>query len=97
VTATLRLKNATWRVGASDPPGNGAGHRRLLVAAMQQIVDWFKKLGMSAYAERFAAKDIDAGVLLELTDQDLKDLGVSFGHRRKMLRAIRISASLRLP
>ena len=28
-------------------------------------------------------------VLPELTDQDLKDLGVSLGHRRKMLRAIR--------
>jgi hypothetical protein len=30
-----------------------------------------------------------ASVLPELTDQDLKDLGVALGHRRKMLRAIR--------
>jgi hypothetical protein len=28
-----------------------------------------------------------------LTDQDLKDLGISLGHRRKMLRVIRISAA----
>ena len=27
-------------------------------------------------------------MLRDLTDQDLKDLGVSLGHRRKMLRAI---------
>jgi class 3 adenylate cyclase len=60
-----------------------------LADAMQPIADWLKKLGMSEYAQRFADNDIDASVLPELTDQDLKDLGVSLGHRRKMLRAIR--------
>ena len=44
---------------------------------MQQIADWLKKLGMSEYVQRFADKDIDTSVLPELTDQDLKDLGVS--------------------
>ena len=57
-------------------------------AAMQQIADWLKTLGMSEYAERFAEGDIDSSVLRDLTDQDLKELGVSLGHRRKMLRAI---------
>jgi len=56
---------------------------------MQRIADWLKELGMSEYAHRFAENDIDTSVLPELTDQDLKDLGVSLGHRRKMLRAIR--------
>jgi len=60
-----------------------------LVAAMQQIADWLKKLGMAEYAERFAENDIDIAVLPDLTDQHLKDLGVSLGHRLKMLRAIR--------
>jgi class 3 adenylate cyclase/predicted ATPase len=55
---------------------------------MQQIADWLKALGMSEYAERFAESDIDTSVLRDLTDQDLKELGVSLGHRRKMLRAI---------
>ena len=55
---------------------------------MQQIADWLNKLGMSEYAGRFAESDIDTSVLRELTDQDLKELGVSLGHRRKMLRAI---------
>jgi len=56
---------------------------------MQQIADWLKELGMAEYAERFAENHIDSGVLCDLTDQDLKDLGiVSIGHRRKMLRAI---------
>jgi class 3 adenylate cyclase/predicted ATPase len=55
---------------------------------MQQIADWLKTLGLSEYAERFAESDIDTSVLRDLTDQDLKELGVSLGHRRKMLRAI---------
>ena len=55
---------------------------------MQQIADWLEKLGMSEYAQRFAESDIDTSVLRDLTDQDLKELGVSLGHRRKMLRAI---------
>ena len=55
---------------------------------MQQIADWLKKLGMSEYAERFAENRIDFSVLRDLTDQDLKDLGVVLGDRRKMLRAI---------
>ena len=55
---------------------------------MQQIADWLEELGMSEYAERFAENDIDTSVLGHLTDQDLKDLGVSLGHRRKILAAI---------
>jgi class 3 adenylate cyclase len=55
---------------------------------MQQIADWLRALGMSEYAERFTESDIDTSVLRDLTDQDLKELGVSLGHRRKMLRAI---------
>jgi len=55
---------------------------------MQQIADWLKKLGMSEYAQRFADNDIDVSVLRYLTDQDLEKIGVSLGHRRKMLAAI---------
>ena len=55
---------------------------------MQQIADWLEKLGMSEYAGRFAENRIDFSVLPDLTDQDLKDLGVVAWDRRKMLRAI---------
>ncbi len=55
---------------------------------MQEIADWLRKFGMSEYAQRFAESDIDTSVLRHLTDQDLKELGVSLGHRRKMLAAI---------
>jgi class 3 adenylate cyclase len=55
---------------------------------MQQIAEWLESLGMPEYAQRFAENDIDVSVLRHLTDQDLKELGISLGHRRKMLAAI---------
>jgi class 3 adenylate cyclase len=55
---------------------------------MQEIADWLKTLGLSEYAACFAENRIDFSVLRDLTDQDLKDLGVVLGDRRKMLRAI---------
>jgi SAM domain (Sterile alpha motif) len=60
---------------------------------MQQIADWLEKLGMSEYSERFAENRIDFSVLPDLTDQNLKDLGIALGDRLKMLRAIRELAS----
>jgi class 3 adenylate cyclase len=55
---------------------------------MPRIADWLKQLGMSEYAESFADNKIDVSVLPYLTDQDLKEIGVPLGHRRKMLAAI---------
>ena len=55
---------------------------------MQRIADWLEKLGLGQYAQRFAENEIDISVLRHLTDQDLKDIGVPLGHRRKMLAAI---------
>src|SRR5246127_4591456 len=55
---------------------------------MQQVADWLNTLGLGQYAQRFAENDIDPSVLRDLTDHDLEKIGVSLGHRRKMLRAI---------
>jgi class 3 adenylate cyclase/predicted ATPase len=57
------------------------------------VAEWLISLGMSEYADSFAQNDIDLDVLPELTDQDLERLGVSLGHRRKILRAIRALSS----
>ena len=55
---------------------------------MREVAEWLAKLGMSEYAQRFAENRIDFSVLPDLTDQDLKELGVVLGDRRKILRAI---------
>ena len=46
------------------------------------------KLDLGEYAERFAENKIDISVLPHITDQDLKDIGIPLGHRRKILAAI---------
>ncbi|MFB9268525.1 AAA family ATPase [Bradyrhizobium erythrophlei] len=55
---------------------------------MSAIREWLASIGLSEYAGRFVENAIDLSVLGDLTEQDLKDLGVLLGHRRKMLRAI---------
>src|SRR6201981_2813406 len=55
---------------------------------MQQIADWLDTLGLGQYAQPFGQNDIDPSVLRDLTDHDLEKIGVSLGHRRKILRAI---------
>ena len=58
-------------------------------AVMQQIANWLQNLGLGQYAQRFAENDINFAILADLTDQDLKEIGVtSLGHRRQLLRAI---------
>ena len=53
------------------------------------VADWLRGLGLEQYTPAFAANDIDADVLPELTADDLIGLGVgSIGHRRKLLAAI---------
>jgi class 3 adenylate cyclase len=55
---------------------------------MQEIADWLQELGLGQYAQAFAENEIDVSVLPHLTDQDLKDIGVPLGPRRKILAAI---------
>jgi class 3 adenylate cyclase len=58
-------------------------------STMQQIADWLQNIGLAQYAQRFAENDITFAILPHLTDQDLKELGVtSLGHRRQLLLAI---------
>ena len=53
------------------------------------LAEWLKGLGLDRYSAVFAENDIDFDLLGQLTDDDLKDLGVtSFGNRKRLLAAI---------
>jgi len=56
--------------------------------AMTGIAGWLASIGLGEYAQRFDENAIDLSVVEELTEQDLKELGVLLGHRRKLMRAI---------
>jgi len=51
----------------------------------KSILNWLAERGMSEYGALFARERIDLDVLPKLTDQDLKDLGIALGDRRKLL------------
>jgi hypothetical protein len=55
---------------------------------MQPIVQWLEALGLGQYGEAFVRADIDAAVLPDLSEADLAQLGVTLGHRKRLLRAI---------
>src|SRR5580698_2220859 len=60
-----------------------------------KVDEWLRELGLLQYAQSFAANDIDFEVLAELSDADLKEIGVaSLGHRKRLLSA---AASIRTP
>jgi class 3 adenylate cyclase len=56
---------------------------------MKDVAEWLASLHLEQYAQRFAENGVDLSVIGDLTENDLKELGVLLGHRRKMLRAIR--------
>jgi class 3 adenylate cyclase/predicted ATPase len=55
---------------------------------MPGITEWLSSHGLSEYADRFAKSRIDLSVLPDLTDDDLKELGIFLGDRRRILRLI---------
>ena len=55
---------------------------------MTDVGKFLASLDLSHYADIFAKNDIDAAALTELGDDHLKELGVSLGHRIRLLKAI---------
>src|SRR5215467_12206313 len=58
------------------------------VARMTDVVGWLKQLGLEKYANAFAANEIDFRALPELTEDDLKELGLPIGPRRILMKAL---------
>ena len=55
---------------------------------MPDLRDWLNACGLEPLAGVLAANDVDLDILPDLTEQDLEKLGISLGHRRKLLRAV---------
>jgi class 3 adenylate cyclase/predicted ATPase len=55
---------------------------------MPGIKEWLNSHGLSEYGDRFTKNRIDLSILPDLTDEDLKELGILLGDRRRILRLI---------
>jgi class 3 adenylate cyclase len=55
---------------------------------MTKLLELLKQLGLQQYSGVLTENDIDFDVLTELKESDFEKLGLSLGHRRKLLRAL---------
>ena len=52
------------------------------------VAAWLRDLGLGQYEGRFRENEIEADILPELTEADLKKLGLPLGPRKRILKAI---------
>ena len=54
---------------------------------------WLRSLGLEQYETLFRENDLDVEVVSDLTGGDLEKIGVSLGHRKRLLKAVAALAS----
>ncbi|MFK7876186.1 MAG: adenylate/guanylate cyclase domain-containing protein, partial [Paracoccaceae bacterium] len=59
---------------------------------MRDVCDWLANLGLEKYAPSFEAAEVDFETLFDLVEDDLKELGLPLGPRRKIWKAINLYA-----
>ena len=55
---------------------------------MDSVSRWLDGLGLGRYISTFAESDVDEEAVTDLAEADLEKLGVTLGHRKKLIRAI---------
>ena len=58
------------------------------------VAAWLGGLGLERYAQAFRDAEVTPDLLPELTDEDLRELGLPLGPRKAVLKAIRDLATL---
>jgi len=83
-----------WEQGKNDNAARDRPrHSRALrggVVPLRQMTDlhqWLRGIGLDRYADLFVQNDIDQETLLDLRDEEFEKLGVTLGHRKKLIKA----------
>jgi hypothetical protein len=61
------------------------------------IAHWLEGLGLGQYVQAFAENDIDFDILPRLSDEILKELGLSLGDRVRLQAAIELLSADQRP
>jgi len=72
-------RSANWRKGPDVDP---------------KLSKFLEQLDLGVYASALASQDVDYSMLLTLSEDDLKELGITFGARRKIMNAIKDQRSV---
>ena len=54
---------------------------------MATIKEWLESIGLGAFAEAFESQAITLADVMDLTEDDLREIGLSVGHRKRFLAA----------
>lgn len=60
---------------------------------MSSLEEWLKSAGLEAHIESFAREDIEMADVFDLSESDLREIGLTVGERKRFVRAV---AALRL-
>src|SRR5690242_17458825 len=89
VARNIRLHEASANRPLDPPsPKDSNSGARLHGGSMQTVRHLLEQLGLSQYSEIFAENDVDLEALRLLSDVELEKVGVSLGHRKKLLKAV---------
>ena len=58
------------------------------MAKMLDVACWLADHGLGHHAETFARHGVSGDILPDLTDADLKELGLNLGDRKRLLKSI---------
>lgn len=61
------------------------------------LTTWLSGIGLGSHADRFVDNGVDWDVLFELTEADLRELGLSIGDRKRLVRALAVLRQARHP
>ena len=92
--AGFLVMGASTRLPRGDAKEGGAGMKGWTVEQVETFVQGLAhEFGekVNVYAETLKREDVNGETLLGLSEDDLKDLGFSLGHRRKLLACIQRS------
>ena len=82
-SAVLKLADSSFAVDVADPTAS------LAEGTSRPVFDrWLIDLGLNDYIDAFKDNAIDFEVLSELSETDLKELGLPLGHRKRLMVAI---------
>jgi len=54
----------------------------------EDIKQWLNELGLGQYADTFARESLNFEHIRGLTESEMRELGLSMGHRKVLLKAI---------
>ncbi len=60
----------------------------LCAGTTMNVAQWLNAIDLGQYEALFREHEIDADVLIDLTEADLQKIGVPLGHRKRLMRAI---------